>query len=104
MQQFYSVSLKDENDVKTVHFIRPVRKIKVNVLTSTIACSIGTRKNGNKMLLLGVNTPGFLDFQSANTGKSVQDLTFWRFSGSGTTTVTISIVEYGSDGDNTYFE
>lgn len=104
MQQFYTAQVKDGGEPVTIHFVRPVRKIMLNVITNYIGCSIGTEKNISKMLLLGYSHSGLLDFQSANTGKSVQDLTLWKHVGAGSSTVTISIIEYGSDGDNTYFE
>lgn len=104
MQQFYAVRVEDGGTPVTIHFVRSVRKIMLNVISSYIGCSIGTEKNVDKMLLLGSSHSGLLDFQSANTGKSVQDLTFWKHLGAGSSTLTVSIIEYGSDGDNTYFE
>ena len=104
MQQFYTVQVKDGGEPITIHFERPVRKIMLNVITNYVGCSIGTEKNLNKMLLLGSAHSGLLDFQSSNTGNSVQDLTLWKHVGAGNATVTVSIIEYGSYGDNKYFE
>lgn len=104
MKQFYSFTLSDTGDPVVVHFNQPVRKILINVLSSFVACSVGLAKDGENMFIIGSLQDIVIDFQRANTGKSVQDLTFWRYSGTGSTRVSISVEEYGSDADNAYFK
>ena len=50
------------------------------------------------------NTPVYLDFQSANSGKSVTSLEFKSFSTELNSDIYVSVVEYGSDGDNDWFK
>lgn len=104
MQQFYSFIVPASGEPYIVHFKQPVRKISISVLSSFVAFSIGNAKNGDKMLILGALQYATVDFQRANTGKSVQDLTFWKYSGEGSSRVSISVSEYGSEEDNTFFE
>lgn len=105
MRQFYSVSVPSTGEVGVVHFEQPVRKIVINSLASYIACSIGTEKKDFEHSFVMGSLQNFeLDFQQANTGKGVQDLVFWRYDGDSATRVSISVSEYGSDGDNKFFE
>lgn len=104
MQQFYSFTVPEGGVPFTQHFNPPVRKISISVLSNYVACSIGKAKTGDKMLVLGASEYATVDFQRANTGKSVQDLTFWKYSGEGASRVSITVSEYGSDADNTFFE
>lgn len=104
MRQFYSVGVSDVTSPVVVHFEKPIRKILCNVLSDFVAFSVGKEKQDSKMLFLGARQCCVVDFQSANTGKGVQDLTFWRYSGTGVARICISVVEYGSDGDNAFFE
>jgi len=56
----------------------------------------------------GVNIPGTGDPVVVHfdqpVRKVVEDLTFWRYDGDRATNLTISVEEYGTDGDNAYFE
>lgn len=105
MRQFYSVTALSTGDGSVIHFEQPVRKIVINTLASYIACSIGTEKKDlEHSFVTGALQNVELDFQRANTGKGVQDLVFWRYDGGSTTRVSISVSEYGSDGDNKFFE
>lgn len=104
MQQFYSFSVPEGGAPYTLHFKQPVRKISISVLSSFVAFSIGKAKIGDKMLVLGALQYVTVDFQRANTGKSVQDLTFWKYSGEGISRVSVSVSEYGSEEDNAFFE
>lgn len=104
MRQFYGVNIPDTGDAVVVHFDKPVRKVTLYPLASFISCSVGKTKNSNRMLVMGALQNVTLDFQRANTGKGVEDLTFWRYDGTGDTRLSISVVEYGTDADNAYFE
>ena len=104
MQQFYSFTVNADGTPITLHFDSPVRKISISALSSFIALSVGKEKKGDKMLVVGALQYVTVDFQRANTGKSVQDLTFWKYSGEGASRVSVSVSEYGSDADNTFFE
>lgn len=105
MRQFYSVIVPATGEGVVIHFEQPVRKIVINSLSSFVACSIGTEKRDNaNSFVMGALQNATLDFQRANTGKGVQDLVLWRYEGSGNTRVSISVLEYGSDGDNKFFE
>lgn len=104
MQQLYKVTVSDAADPVVVHFEKPVRKLQINALLNYAACSIGKTMQPDNAFVFGAYGCITLDFQSANTGKGVEDITFWRFSGTGTMTLSLSVVEYGSDGDNAFFE
>lgn len=104
MRQFYTISVSDTGDPVVVHFEKPVRKLQVNSLINYAGCSIGKTKQPDKAFVFGSYGVNTLDFQSANTGKGVEDMTFWRFTGTGSMTLSLSVVEYGSDGDNAFFE
>lgn len=104
MQQFYSFTVPADGTPIFLHFKHPVRKISISALSSFIALSVGKAKNGDKMLVVGALQYVTVDFQRANTGKSVQDLTFWKYAGEGASRVSVSVSEYGSYADNTFFE
>lgn len=104
MRQFYGFVIPDTGAPVVVHFDRPVRKVVVYPVASFIACSIGKTKSNGRMILMGAMQQVSLDFQRANTGKGVEDLTFWRYDGTRDTFLTISVEEYGTDGDNAYFQ
>lgn len=103
MQQFYKVFVSSADDPVVVHFEKPVRKLQINALINYAACSIGKTMQQDEAFVFGSSGPITLDFQSANTGKGVEDITFWRFTGTGAMTISLSVVEYGSDGDNAFF-
>lgn len=106
MRQFYSVTVPSTGKGAVIHFEQPVRKkIVLSSMASYIACSIGTEtKDLEHSFVMGALQNFELDFQRANTGKGVQDLVFWRYDGGSNTRVSISVSEYGSDGDNKFFE
>ena len=102
-RQFYTIGVQSATTPSVIHFDKPVRKIQVSVLSNHVAVAVGTEIVTDRMMIYGVYNNGLIDFQSANTGKGVQDLAFWRFSGESATQVSVSVVEYGSDGDNEFF-
>ena len=102
-RQFYTIAVQSATTPVIIHFDKPVRKIRVAVLSNYIAVSVGTEIDTDRMMIFSVYNNGLIDFQSANTGKGVQDLACWRFGGEGAARLAISVVEYGSDGDNEFF-
>ena len=103
-RQFYTTTVVSTSEPVVIHFEKAVRKIYVSVLSNFVALSVGTAIDTSKMLILGLHSDGMIDFQSANTGKGVQDLALLKYGAEGGARVCISVVEYGSDGDNEFFK
>lgn len=106
-KQFYNVEFPtpgEDKTPKTIHFDKPVKKICVHFNNHLVAFSVGAVQDLTNYFVCNVYFDNVIDFQSANTGKGVTDITLWPFSGSNAIYVTVSVIEYGSDGDNEYFK
>ena len=102
-RQFYTTTISSTSEPVVIHFEKAVRKIYVSTLSNYVALSVGTAIDTSKVLILGLYSNGMIDFQSANTGKGVQDLALVKYGTEGAARVSISVVEYGSDSDNEFF-
>lgn len=98
MKQFYYTSVPA--NFKTITFVHPVRKVAI-VSSKSSAMRIA---GDNTYFYIPANFPVYLDFQSANSGKSVVSLEFKSFSAENPSDIYVSVAEYGSDGDNDWFK
>lgn len=99
MKQFYAFQtsgVKDEE--KDFEFVQPVLKMCVES-SSDIAISIpfSDTSDSEHFILLG-KTPIYFDFQSANNGGGVKRIRLT--SGSSPQIVRVSVIEYGTGGNN----
>ena len=103
MRQFYKELIGGSTGTTTVQFVKPVRKILVEcdmLIGLVIPFSDG---NFSDEFLCSPHQPLYLDFQSANNGGGVSSIRLIPEADGGGI-ARLSVIEYGSDGDNDWYK
>lgn len=102
MKQFYKELIGGSTGT-TVQFVKPVRKILVECDTLIGLAIPFSDGNFSDEFLCFPKQPVYLDFQSANNGGGVSSISLIPEVGGGGV-ARLSVIEYGSDGDNDWYK
>lgn len=103
MKQFYRLEAP-AGSTGVLHFDAPVRKMLV-VVSRGVYISVPYSDNTFSVrFYIPPNMPVAVDLQSANGGKGCASLGVGSISSDTPANCYISIVEYGSDGDNDWYK
>lgn len=103
MKQFYRVEVSSKGDT-VFQFEAPVRKMVVTANRSLHMFLNYSNKTKSARFYVPLNVPIYIDFQSANGGKGCTSIGLSSVTPDTSTVCFISIVEYGSDGDNDWYK
>ena len=101
MKQFYNIQAPGEG-FEWLQFDAPVRKLLVSTARGIAIPYRNATRSAN--FYIPPNNSVLIDLQSANGGKGCASLGFSSISSDTATTVYLSVVEYGSDGDNDWYK
>ena len=103
LKQFYSTSSTDSvDDIPRVEFEQPVRKICIIATTDYLMTIDFSDKTQSSSYLIPSRLPSYFDFQSANNGGGIKSLKFRSYGKQGM--IHISVIEYGTGGNNDWYK
>lgn len=102
LKQLYAfVSTDSPEYIVKAEFEHPVRKINI-VTTVDYMMFIDFKDSQSLGYLIPGRVPLYFDFQSANNGGGIKSLQFRSYGKEGT--VYVSVIEYGTGGNNDWYK
>ena len=103
LRQFYTLNSTDSpDDVPRVEFEQPVRKINITATTDYLMYIDFSDSTQSSSYLIIPRFQCYFDFQSANNGGGIKSLKFRSYGKKGT--IYISVIEYGTGGNNDWYK
>lgn len=103
MKQFYNIQAPG-GGFEYLQFDAPVRKLLVSTARGIYIAIPYRDATRSANFYIPPNNSVLIDLQSANGGKGCASLGFSSISSDTAATVYLSVVEYGSDGDNDWYK